>query len=370
MNRTAIPFGPVVVNFSRKTGIVTNARGLLPDMSGMPLDDIRSILAGTPDRDETAARAAYEHQRDLVFPVRERGRLASLAVWLAGWQGRATPAATRIELSLFAGAQGQEGLEGAALHRAIDDVRTRVLLLSAGGGAPNAVGVALGAGLKVFDLAVERPTPNPARGAAMTDRECVAAMAFGMEAVAGQADILCVGAIGVGTRIAAAGVAMALMGGAPSDWLAGHVGDYARAVRHLEAVTAAEHWRRGDPLAILQHLGCRELAAVTGAILAARVQRMPVVLDGFEALVAAAVLARLRPGAVDHCLVAGRDGSSSHDRIITHLQFEPLLDLQVEGGDGLTALLAGQILRAACELHGGLATHKQMQQLLNDLPPL
>lgn len=339
-------------------------------MSGMPLDDIRSILAEIPARDEAAANAAYAHQQDLVFPVQERGRLASLAVWLAGWQGKATPAATRIELALFAGAQGQEGLEGQALFQAIDDIRTRVLLLSAGGGAPNAVGVALGAGLKVFDLAVERPTPNPARGAAMTDRECVSAMAFGMEAVAGQADILCLSAVGVGTRVAAAGIAMALFGGTPADWLAGQAADYGRAVRHLEAVASAEHWRRGDPLAILQQLGCRELAATAGAILAARVQRMPVVLDGFEALVAAAVLAALRSDAIDHCLVAGRDGSASHDRIITQLQFEPLLDLHIAGGDGLSSLLAAQLLRAACELHGGLATRHQMQRLLNDLPQM
>lgn len=38
-----------------------------------------------------------------------------------------------------------------------------------------------------------------------------------------------------------------------------------------------------DPLAVLARLGGREIAAMAGAILAARLQRVPVVLDGYVA---------------------------------------------------------------------------------------
>ncbi|MCH8684618.1 nicotinate-nucleotide--dimethylbenzimidazole phosphoribosyltransferase [Pedomonas mirosovicensis] len=340
---------------------------LVPELSGLPLDDIRAIAANAPGRDDDAARAAEAHQRALYFAPAERGKLASLPVWLAGWQGR-VPAAARVELCLFAGAQRWLGQEQA--ERAEDEVRKRILLLSAGGATSNPLAASLGAGLKVFDLAVERPAPNPAEGPAMSDRECVAAMAFGMEAVVSQADILCLGAFGIGTREAAASVALALFGGAPSDWLAGQTAalsaPYALALRQVEAVREGPAWTTDDPLRILHQVGNRELAALAGAILAARTQRVVVILDGYEAAVAAAVLAQAQPGLADHCLVAARDGSAAHDRLIEALGAEPLLDLGIEKGDGLAALLAAQIIRTACDIHTGGATEAQMEGLLSD----
>lgn len=340
----------------------------VPELSGLPLDDIRAIAANAPARDDAAATAAEAHQRSLYFPVSERGRLSSLPVWMAGWQGKSEPVANRIELCLFAGAQRWLGEEQA--QKAEDDVRKRILLLSAGGANANPLAASLGAGLKVFDLAVERPAPNPAEGPAMSDRECVAAMAFGMEAVAGKADVLCLGAFGVGAREAAAAVALALFGGTPTDWLAGQTAalsaPYAQSLQQVEAVRNSEAWVTGDALRILHHVGNRELAALAGAILAARTQHVPVILDGYEALVAAAVLNQVRPGLADHCLVAARDGSAAHDRLIEAMGAEPLLNLGIEKGDGLAALLAAQIVRAACEIHSGCATAEQMQGLLDD----
>ncbi|MGK2284939.1 nicotinate-nucleotide--dimethylbenzimidazole phosphoribosyltransferase [Pedomonas sp. V897] len=339
----------------------------VPELSGLPLDDIRAVAAQAPDRDEAAAAAAEAHQKALYFAPAERGRLSALPVWLAGWQGR-EPSAARVELCLFAGAQ--RWLGEAQATRAEDEVRKRILLLSAGGATPSPLAASMGAGLKVFDLAVERPAPNPAEGLAMSDRECVAAMAFGMEAVMSQADVLCLGAFGVGTREAAACVALALFGGKPSDWLAGQTGalsaPYAQALRQVEAVANGPAWTTDDPLRILHHIGNRELAALAGAILAARTQRVAVVLDGYEAAVAAALLARVRPGLADHCLVAARDGSAAHDRLIEALGAEPLMDLGIEKGDGLAALMASQILRTACDIHAGGATIAQMEHLLND----
>lgn len=339
----------------------------VPDLSGLPLDDIRAIAANAPGRDEAAATAAQDHQRALYFATSERGRLASLPVWLAGWQGKA-PAANRIELCLFAGAQQWLGKDQA--HAAEDEVRKRILLLSAGGATANPLAASLGAGLKVFDLAVERPAPNAAEGPAMSDRECVAAMAFGMEAVAGQADILCLGAFGVGSREAAASVALAVFGGEPTDWLAGQnaalSAPYSQSLRQVEAVRNSPAWVEGDALRILHSVGNRELAALAGAILAARTQRVAVILDGYEALVAAAVLQRMQPGLADHCLVAASDGSVAHNRLIEAVEAEPLLALGIEKGEGLPSLLAAQIVRAACEIHAGCATAAQMQGLLSD----
>lgn len=343
--------------------------GQIPTLSGLPFDDIRAIVDQVPNFDEDSATKAKSHQHALVFPMSERGRLGQLMPWLAGWQGK-DPICQRIELCLFASAHGW--LKASDLEQAEADARRRILLLSAGGAAANTLAARLKAGLRVFDLAIERPTNNPLNTAAMTDRDCVAAMAFGMEAIATRPDIVCLSAFGAGTRVAACAIALSLYGGSPADWLACPPetlsAPLSLALDYLLALQNSALWPQADALLALQMFGGRELAATVGAILAARSEHVPVILDGFEACVAAAVASRLKPGLIDHCLVAGREGSAAHDRLLDALHIEPLIDLQLSGSEGLGGLLAAQILQAACDLHHGVATQAQMDALLSDTP--
>lgn len=319
----------------------------VPELSGLPLEDIRAIAANAPARDEAAAARAQEHQRALYFASSERGRLASLPVWLAGWQGR-EPAAGRIELCLFAGAQ--KWLEPSPAQAAEDEVRKRILLLSAGGATANPLAASLGAGLKVFDLAVERPAPDAAQGPVMSDRECVAAMAFGMEAVAGGIDLLCLGAVGSGGATATAALLAALHGGGAADW-AGPSADAAAAERALALHGA--HLK--DPLEALRRLGGREFAAIAGAILAARMQKVPVLLDGHAGLAAAAVLAAAAPAALDHCLLAQLPpGEPGLAKAAARMGLAPLLDLGLGDGEGAASALAAGLVKNAAAVHSGM----------------
>ena len=75
----------------------------------------------------------------------------------------------------------------------------------------------------------------------------------------------------------------------------------------------ARHRRQAtDPFDLLRRLGGRELAAIAGAIMAARLARVPVVLDGYACTAAAAVLFAADPRALDHCLVAHRSAEPGH----------------------------------------------------------
>ena len=91
-------------------------------------------------------------------------------------------------------------------------------LIAAGGAPINALAQAAGAGLEAFDLAVERPVGDITARAAMSERECAATMAFGMEALAKQPDLLVLGDIVTGAPVSAAAIALALYGGEPGDW--------------------------------------------------------------------------------------------------------------------------------------------------------
>ncbi len=98
----------------------------------------------------------------------------------------------------------------------------------------------------------------------------------------------------------------------------------------------------------MRQLGGRETAALAGAIVAARVQKVPVVLDGYAATAAGAVLQALRPDALDHCLVAEAAATPGHRRLLARIGKPPFLDLGVERGAGLAGVAALALLRVAC----------------------
>jgi nicotinate-nucleotide--dimethylbenzimidazole phosphoribosyltransferase len=207
-------------------------------------------------------------------------------------------------------------------------------------------------GLKIFDLALHLPAGDIAREPALDERGCAATMAFGMEAIAGGIDLVCVGAIGVGGAFSAAALMAALHGGSAADW----TGDHAAGV---EQALATHDGHLKDPLEALRRLGGRELAAIAGAILAARMEKIPVILDGYAALAAAAVLKAAEPSALDHCLLGHVSAEPGMAKAAAALGLKPLLDLSLGDGEGAGAALAAGIVRNAALVHSGMAVRNR-----------
>ena len=98
------------------------------------------------------------------------------------------------------------------------------------------------------------------------------------------------------------------------------------------------------------------LAPLAGAVLAARLNRVPVLLDGYVCSAAAAVLAAAHDHGLDHCQLAHLSVEPGHRRLADHLNKTPLLDLAMRLGEGTGAALAAGLLRAAVQTHNGMAT--------------
>jgi nicotinate-nucleotide--dimethylbenzimidazole phosphoribosyltransferase len=103
-------------------------------------------------------------------------------------------------------------------------------------------------------------------------------------------------------------------------------------------------------------VGGRELAAIAGAVIAARMAHVPVLLDGFACTAAAAVLERARPQALDHCVVAHCSAEPGHARLLERLGRKPLVDLGMRLGEASGAALAIGLLRGAIACHNGMAS--------------
>jgi nicotinate-nucleotide--dimethylbenzimidazole phosphoribosyltransferase len=149
-----------------------------------------------------------------------------------------------------------------------------------------------------------------------------------------------------------------LFGGSGDAWVGRGTGiDDDGLVRKAAAVdAAAARHASPDPLTLAMRLGGRELAAILGAVLAARRQKIPVLLDGFVCTAAAAPLAQLTEGALDHCVAAHVSAEAAHRRLLGLLRLRPLLDLDMRLGEASGAAVAVLLARAALACHAGMAS--------------
>ena len=326
--------------------------------TGLPFDDVRNLLATMPQRDEAAVAKLRARDAQLTKPPGALGRLEEIAEWLAGWQGRESPRVERAVVAVFAGNHGVVAQGVAAYPQAV--TAQMVANFQSDGAAVNQICKTFDLGLKVFELALDIPTRDITQGSALDEADCAATMAYGMEAIAGGCDLLCIGEMGIGNTTIAAAICHGLYGGAAQDWVGPGTGVDADGLkRKADAVARAVALHRAhlsDPLEVLRRLGGRELAAMAGAILGARMQNVPVLIDGYVASAAAAVLHAANPTALDHCLAAHVSAEPAHARLLAKLGKKPLLDLGMRLGEASGAALAAGIVKAAANTHNNMAT--------------
>ncbi|WP_142849429.1 nicotinate-nucleotide--dimethylbenzimidazole phosphoribosyltransferase [Telmatospirillum sp. J64-1] len=320
------------------------------------LDDLRRLLADLPGPDAAARAAWAEREPQLTKPAGSLGRLEELAGWLSAWQGRHPPRLDRPAARIFAGNHGVVA-KGVSAYPA--DVTVQMVAnFQRGGAAINQLCRLFGTELQVVALELDRPTADFSEGPAMTEEEAVAALKAGLDSVPAECDLLCIGEMGIGNTTSAAALCLGLYGGSAADWVGPGTGLDDRGLRRkAEVIEQAATLHGGaDPLDLLRRLGGRELAAMAGAVLGARLKRVPVMLDGYVTTAAAAPLEAFRSGALDHCLVAHASAEPGHRRLIERLGKRALLDLGMRLGEGSGAALAVGLAQAAVACHTGMAT--------------
>jgi nicotinate-nucleotide--dimethylbenzimidazole phosphoribosyltransferase len=326
--------------------------------TGLPFDDIRALIKNMPQADLESAAQAKAHEAQLTKPPGALGQLENISEWVSTWQGQHPPRAQRTVVAVFAGNHGVVAQGVAAYPQAV--TAQMVANFQSGGAAVNQICKTFDLGLKVFELALEQPTADITQEAALSEKDCAATFAYGMEAIAGGCDLLCIGEMGIGNTTIAAALAYGLFGGTPEEWVGPGTGVDAEGVKRKAVAIARavelHNAHLNDPLEVLRRLGGRELAAMAGAILAARMERVPVLIDGYVATAAAAVLFKLDPHALDHCIAAHCSAEPAHRKLLAKIGKVPLLDLGMRLGEASGAALAAGIVKAAVNCHNDMAT--------------
>lgn len=325
------------------------------------LADIDALLADLPAPDAAAQSAARAHQDSLTKPPGSLGRLEDIAVFLAAWQATPRPQLNRCQALVFAGNHGVCAQGVNAFPQSVTE--QMVLNFTSGGAAINQLCQVAGADLSVIPLAELTPTRDFTTNEALTEAQLLDALNRGAEALNDDGHVVILGEMGIGNSTVAAALCAALFGGAAEQWVGPGTGADSDGLARKTAAVAAGLERHaavlGSPLAILRALGGYEQAALCGAILGARLQRTPVILDGFICTAAAAVLHAIDPRLLDHCLIGHISGEPGHAHLLAHIDKRPLLDLGMRLGEGTGAALAVSILRAALACHNGMATFEE-----------
>lgn len=327
-------------------------------MTPAEMNALRALLANLPGPDAAAAKAAEEREPQLTKPPGSLGRLEEIARWLAAWQGRHPPRTETVAVRVFAGNHGVAA-RGVSAYPA-EVTAQMVGNFKAGGAAVNQLSATAGAELQVIAIDLDRPTADFTKQPAMTEAEFLDAVGRGARAVPEDADLLCVGEMGIGNTTSAAALCMGLHGGAAKDWTGPGTGVAGEAYE-IKVKVVGDAVRRHAPhltdgLEALRRLGGRELAAIAGAVIAARLNRAPVLLDGFMASAAAGALKSVAPDALDHCMAAHVSAEPGHRLLLERLAMPPLLDLNMRLGEASGAALAVNIVKAAAACHNGMAT--------------
>ncbi|MFD2261845.1 nicotinate-nucleotide--dimethylbenzimidazole phosphoribosyltransferase [Lacibacterium aquatile] len=330
------------------------------DLTGF--DEIRRLMRELPGPDLEAASAVATREAQLTKPAGALGRLEEITQWLATWQGRKQPRINRPRIAVFAAnhgvaAQGVSAYPSSVTRQMVDNFLQ-------GGAAVNQLVGTIDGDLRVYELDLDNPTADFTVEAAMSEAACAQAMAYGMMAVEAGIDVLGLGEMGIGNTTSAAALCLGLFGGTAEEWVGPGTGVSGEALaRKIAVVDKAYALHKDacgkDALKWLAAVGGLELAAIAGAVLAARLAKTPVLLDGFVSTAAAAVVYAIDPRALDHCLVAHVSAEPGHRRLIAKIGQEPLLDLGMRLGEGSGAAVAVSLLRAAATCHSGMATFGQ-----------
>ena len=327
--------------------------------------------------DKKAMVAAQARQDILTKPPGSLGRLEDLSVQLAGIQGRPVP---QIKDKAIITMAGDHGVVAEKIGNWPQEVTAQMVSNFVRGGAGiNVIARQVGARIITVDMGVatdlkDSPklmvkkvgygTRNMASGPAMTEKQARTAIETGIELVNTEAvkglDIVGTGDMGIGNTTPSSAICAVITARTAGEVTGRGTGitdeQLAHKIEVIERALTVNHPDPGKPLEVLARVGGFEIGGLTGVILGAAANRIPVVIDGFISGAAALIAAGLAPRVKDYLIAAHLSVESGHRSMLEYLGLEPLLDLHMRLGEGTGAALGIFLSETAARILAEMAT--------------
>ncbi len=315
------------------------------------------------------------HLDDLTKPRGSLGRLEEFALRYCLCKGNAVAMLEKIKFFTFA---GDHGITEENITPFPSEVTCQMVANMAAGGAAISV-MCRNAGIdySVVDMGVKSDlhdmpnlikkkvgygANNFAHEPAMTEEKTVEALEQGfILAEKARADIIGIGEMGIGNTSSASAIYGLILGLDAENTVGAGTGSSGEFLeRKIKAVQKGIDLHRnaagGDPFKILAHVGGYEIAGMTGMILGAASNRIPVAIDGFIASAAALVAMRLEKNTRDYLFFSHASAEKFHRDFLQKEGIRPILSLDMRLGEGTGAVLALQIIQQAMVCYSQMAT--------------
>ena len=327
---------------------------------------IREI--GTPD--EKARVLAKARWDAIAKPMNSLGSFEEMIMQIAALKGTAVFSLEKRALMVFC---ADNGVVAQEVSQCGSEVTGKVAV-SLAEGRSTANTMAARAGCRVIpadvgmldfpghpgirNMRVRNGTGDISREAAMTEEECLNAMAEGAamaeELCREGMELLAVGEMGIGNTTTATALAAALLGLNPDEITGRGAGlSTAGLERKKSAIRAA--LRRAasgekDTVRLMAELGGLDIAAMCGACLGAAANRIPVIIDGMITATAAYCACLLCPGAKAAMLASHISTEGPDKQLLKALELKAPLDAGMHLGEGTGALMLMPLLDMALEV--------------------
>ena len=333
------------------------------------VDQIQSV-------DLNAGEETRRYLDTLTKPPGSLGALEELAIQLSAITRELKPSVTPPAVVVFA---ADHGVAAEGVSAFPQEVTAQMVANFANGGAAiNVFARQIGALVEIVDVGVaasltmagvtsakpRHGTANMVEDDAMQPADVMKAMDAGVAAVeratkAG-AKCLIVGEMGIANTTASSAMLAVLTRQPVARVVGAGTGINSQQQAHKVAVIGrairARQANPDAPLEVLAKLGGLEIAAMSGAYLAAAANRIPAIVDGFIATVAALTACRICPAVRGYLIFGHRSQEPGHDIALTALAAKPLLDMGMRLGEGSGAALAYPLLQAATAMVCEMAT--------------
>ena len=295
-------------------------------------------------------------------------------IWPASWRRSAATRRRRrrpAKAIVVMGADHGVAEEGVSAYP--QEVTAQMLLnFARGGAAINVLARQAGARVVVVDMGVAQALPparaeirghrigagtRQLRARARDDARAGGGRARGRRGLAGELagdgiGLIGIGEMGIGNTTASSALAAVFTGAPPEEVTGRGTGidddDLAPQGRRRSAAALAVNAPDArDAVDALAKLGGFEIAGLAGVVLGAAAARVPVVVDGFIASVAALGGVRLAPAAAGYLIASHRSVEAGHRWCCRRSGTKPLLDLELRLGEGTGAALAMPLVDAA-----------------------
>ncbi|MBI3793231.1 MAG: nicotinate-nucleotide--dimethylbenzimidazole phosphoribosyltransferase [Nitrospinae bacterium] len=339
---------------------------------------VLDYIAGIKPVDVSMDVAALDHINSLTKPPGSLGRMEEFALNFIRASNCIPPKLDKKTIFIMAGDHGvaQEGVSAFPA----EVTPQMVFNFLSGGAAINVLARHAGIKTVVVDMGVNadlsgRPgltdkkigmgTKNIAKQPAMTNDEAERAIFAGIELAETAAKegchIIGTGDMGIANTTPSTALYCALLGLSPEEISGPGTGLDEKGVRHKAEVVkkaVALHAPYASPLDALAKLGGFEIAGLTGLILGAAKNNIPVVVDGFISSAAAMVAVKCAPAVMQRTFWSHMSNERGHKKVCETMGVLPILDLNLRLGEGTGAALAIWIIEGSVKIYNEMATFK------------